>query len=135
VRIDIKLQDALDLAHALYPGKSGTLSKAKKSDSPWLEGWWRSAAKNEAVRSDRHLAGLRLYLALGAHALPPVEDRLPPDTFPSSFDFSDNQIRNPDKGLIKACLVQEPAILKCWIMKGHLLFQLTDAGSQLLRSG
>lgn len=126
----MSLADAEDFAHALYPDASKPLTARKEGQRPLDLDWWRHPQKVEQFSSERHHSALRLYCQIGRHA----EIALPDNAFPSRFDSTDGASRLPDKGFIKMCLNALPPILQPITMTGHLVFQVTEAGTAHVES-
>ncbi|MBY3101234.1 hypothetical protein HFO69_26590 [Rhizobium laguerreae] len=118
------------LATNLYDGASPPLSVVKPADKHHEVDWWTSDNQNEGPDSLRHLAALALYLEVAKHS----KIALPPQCFPASFDFDDEEMR-PDKGVIKAFL--EHRLIEPRMMVAQLVFDVTPDGQAYLarRSG
>lgn len=113
------------MAHDLYAGASQPLSvNHNRSNSQSLE-WWLGNPRNESIGQDRKLAALRLYLYIAARAHPRPESC----QFPAAFDMEDTRLR-PDKGVIKACLSAQPALIRPLRDSEELMFELTDEARQ-----
>jgi hypothetical protein len=130
MRLSPSLRETEALVAEHYAGASSPLREQKRDHRPLECAWWREPRKSERFKSDRHLGALNLYLALGRSSLLP----LPPHSFPSTFDFSGDRRRNPDKGFVKMYLNAEPPILPCHMMQGHLVFVLTEEGQAKLET-
>lgn len=118
---------AWEIADGLYAGASKPLSiNHNRSNSQSLE-WWLGNPRNESIGQDRKEAALRLYLNFAARAHPRPES----GQFPAAFDMEDARLR-PDKGVIKACLSAQPALI-CPLRDGEeLMFELTEEARQRL---
>lgn len=92
-----------------------------RSNSQSLD-WWLGNPRNESVDQDRKLAALQLYLYLAAQAHPRPES----GQFPAAFDMEDGKRLRPDKGVIKACLSVQPALIRPLHVGGELMFELTE---------
>jgi hypothetical protein len=120
-------RQAREIADGLYAGASKPLSiNHNRPNSQSLE-WWLGNPRNESIEQDRKLAALRLYLYLAARAHPRPES----GQFPAAFDMKDARLR-PDKGVIKACLSAEPALIRSLCEGEELMFELTEEVRQRL---
>jgi hypothetical protein len=81
----------------------------------------------EYVDAERKTAALSLYTALAQRSPEPH-----PRRFPASFEASDGGRFRPDKGVIKACLQNTPALIQHLASGSELMFELTDEGMQRL---
>ena len=128
MRLNITLAGAQALTQQHYTGASPPLSVMGRNDTPQNCAWWRTPHRVERFNSTRHRGALNLYLALAARARGGVPD----GCFPAVFEFTSSAQHRPDKGFIKMCLNSAPPLLVCRNEGGHLLFELTDAGRELL---
>jgi hypothetical protein len=124
MRLSMTLLEAETLASDLYSGASSPLTKWRPIHRVLDCAWWREPPRRETFNSDRHKGALRLYLTLARRSQVPLLEHC----FPSTFEFTNGERRNPDKGFIKMCLNVEPSLLNCRTMDGHLLFDVTDYG-------
>lgn len=96
MRIAQRSAFAKRLATKPYDGAIAPLSVVKPADRHHEVDWWTCDSQYEGAESLRQLVALALYLEVAKHS----KIALPPQCFPASFDFDDEQMR-PDKGVIR----------------------------------
>lgn len=122
MRIKMTRQQAEDRAAAGYAGDSKPLSDNSLRKRAQEIKWWQGSPRKEGITPDRKDPALRLYLDLAAHAEKPLK----PHSFPAAFDLMDGAYKRPDKGVIKACLLEGQELIRPLDQHGELTFELTD---------
>jgi hypothetical protein len=112
------------LVSEYYAGESKPLSLVKGEDRPDDVTWWQSSPKRETFSSERHSAAASFYARLGTLVVPDAVAH----EFPALLVTRDGKRFRPDKGFVKACLGNDPALLRVETRRGELVFVLTQAG-------
>lgn len=121
MRIDMTFAAAHLAAVRLYDRESTPLSKLLSGNRVNDLNWWEASPTPEGFGSSRHAAALRLYLHLAEHA----QGGLAAYRFPALFEFQDSMRRRPDKGWIKAALVN--GVITA-VLGDELVFELNPVG-------